>query len=105
VGGEALVILDSGYVRFLLDFVKHVPRSDEFRMLKLAEEVGEASQALIIHRKLDPRKLDLDVRSHDVAMELGDVAMTALVAIASLGFNPSDILAEQWTKTLERFDL
>lgn len=97
-----MVILDEEYMDHILRFVKTAPLSDEFRILKVTEEVGEAAQALTGMRKLNPRKADQHVSAHDVCMELGDVVMTALVAIASMGFNPNDILIDQWQKTLER---
>jgi len=96
------VILDKEYTDFILRFVRAVPLTDEFQILKVTEEVGEAAQALIGMRKLNPRK-EVHVSAHDVCMELGDVVMTALVAIASMGFDPNDILIDQWQKTRERF--
>lgn len=99
------MILDDKYLNWVSQFARHVPLTDEFRILKVMEEAGEVAQALIGARKLNPRKIDQDVRYHDVAMELGDVVMTALVAIVSLGFNPNDILTQQEDKTRRNFNL
>lgn len=99
------MILSDEYSDFLILFTRTLPLSDEFRALKVMEEAGEAAQALIGWRKMNPQKLDQHVRPHDVAMEYGDVVMTALVAIVSLGFSPNDILTDQANKTRERFNL
>lgn len=58
------------------------------RVLKVAEELGEAVAAWIGATGQNPRK----GRTHttaDVAGELADVAFTALVAIASIGHDPA----------------
>lgn len=91
---------------FILDFVKRTQDLEGMnnwaRMAKVMEELGEAGQALILHEKLNPRKTDQDVRIYDIAMEYGDVVMTALVAIVALGFDPETVLQEQRRKTEER---
>ncbi|CAM3236095.1 MazG-like family protein [Stackebrandtia soli] len=61
------------------------------RILKLGEEVGEASSAWIGALGQNPRKGVTHTRA-DVAAELADVAITALVAIASLGFDPRTVV-------------
>jgi hypothetical protein len=62
------------------------------RVLKVSEEVGEAAQAWISATGQNPRKGITHSRV-DVAGELADVVMAALVAIASLGVNPGATLA------------
>ena len=57
------------------------------RILKVTEEAGEAAQAWIGALGQNPRKGVTHSRA-EVAGELADVAFTALVAIASLGFDP-----------------
>lgn len=62
------------------------------RILKVTEEAGEAAGAWIGLTGQNPRKgvtHDLD----DVAGELADVALTALVAIESLGLDAYGVLA------------
>jgi NTP pyrophosphatase (non-canonical NTP hydrolase) len=61
------------------------------RVLKVAEETGEAAQAWIGATGQNPRKGVTHSRA-DVAGELADVVMAALVAIASLGIDPGAAL-------------
>ncbi|RAO31651.1 hypothetical protein ONO23_03411 [Micromonospora noduli] len=61
------------------------------RILKLTEEVGEASAAWIGLLGQNPRKGVTHTRE-DVAAELADVAFTALVAIESLGLDAQTAL-------------
>jgi NTP pyrophosphatase (non-canonical NTP hydrolase) len=57
-----------------------------FRILKVVEEAGEAAAAWIGAAGNNPRKGVTHTRG-DVAAELADVAITALVAIESLGLD------------------
>lgn len=61
------------------------------RILKIGEEFGEASAAWIGAAGQNPRK-GVTHTPQDVADELGDVAFTALVALASLGFDPRTVM-------------
>jgi NTP pyrophosphatase (non-canonical NTP hydrolase) len=71
------------------------------RILKLTEEAGEAAQAWIGVIGANPRKGQTHTRDQ-VAAELADVAITALVAIRSLGMDPDEVIAACATKVLER---
>lgn len=71
------------------------------QLLKLQEEVGEVAAGWIGVLGLNPRKGVTHARE-DVAMELADVVITALVGIQMLGFTPDYILAQQVEKTEER---
>lgn len=71
------------------------------RILKLTEEAGEAAAAWIGASGQNPRK-GVTHTYADVADELADVAFTALVAIASLGFSPQDTLARCAQKVADR---
>lgn len=71
------------------------------RMLKIVEEAGEAAAAWIGTLGQNPRKGVTHSRQ-DVADELGDVAFTALVAAASLGYDPREVLARVATKVRTR---
>jgi NTP pyrophosphatase (non-canonical NTP hydrolase) len=71
------------------------------RILKIVEEAGEAAAAWIGTTGQNPRKGITHTRA-DVAAELGDVAFTALVAAASLGFDPRTVLAEVAHKVTAR---
>jgi NTP pyrophosphatase (non-canonical NTP hydrolase) len=62
------------------------------RILKIVEEAGEAAAAWIGTLGQNPRK-GITHSRQDVADELGDVAFTALVAAASLGYDPREVLA------------
>ncbi|MEU4244228.1 AAA family ATPase [Actinoplanes sp. NPDC026619] len=71
------------------------------RILKIVEEAGEAAAAWIGTLGQNPRKGVTHSR-HDVADELGDVAFTALVAAASLGYDPREVLAQVAAKVRPR---
>lgn len=73
------------------------------RILKIVEEAGEAASAWIGTIGQNPRKGVTHTRS-DVAAELGDVAFTALVAAASLGFDPETVLADVARKVTARLN-
>ncbi len=75
------------------------------RILKLVEEVGEVAEARIGQLGQNPRKGVTHTRD-DVAAELADVVITALVALQSLEVDPATILtrkAEAVALRLERF--
>lgn len=71
------------------------------RILKIVEEAGEAAAAWAGTLGQNPRKGITHTRQ-DVADELGDVAFTALVAAASLGFDPAVVLAGVARKVVDR---
>lgn len=67
---------------------------EHIRILKLSEEVGEVAEAYLGMTGTNPRKGQThDIE--DVRSELADVALAALVAIASLNGNPMAELAER----------
>lgn len=82
-------------------------RSDEeltLRILKLSEEVGEVAEALIGMRGQNPRK-GVTHTSDDVAGELCDVIVTAMVALNTLTGDPKvsrAYLASKMTRLLAR---
>jgi phosphoribosyl-ATP pyrophosphohydrolase len=63
------------------------------RVAKVAEEAGEAIGAWIGLTGQNPRK-GVTHTCDDVAGELADAAFAALVAIRSLGYDPSCVMAE-----------
>jgi len=71
------------------------------RILKISEEIGEVATAWAGVTGQNPRKGSTH-SLQDVADELGDVALTALVAVASLGFDPRQVLAGTASKVRER---
>ena len=79
-------------------------RSDQevtLRLLKLAEEVGEVSQAWIGVQGQNPRK-GVTHTHPDVQDELCDVIVTAAVALASLVGNPQYVLDQKLAKIAAR---
>ncbi len=73
------------------------------RLLKIQEELGEASAAWIGAIGQNPRK----GKTHtfeDVVMELGDVVFTTLVAINSLGYSPQVIMRTVTDKMQTRLE-
>ena len=73
------------------------------RILKVTEEAGEAAGAWIGVIGQNPRKGITHTRK-DVAGELADVALTALVAIESLGMDAQQVLTDCANKVLARID-
>jgi len=71
------------------------------RVLKVAEEAGEAAAAWIGYVGQNPRK-GATHTTEEVAAELADVAFTALVAIASVGHDPARTLADCLAKVSRR---
>jgi NTP pyrophosphatase (non-canonical NTP hydrolase) len=72
-----------------------------FRVLKVAEEAGEAASAWIGVTGANPRK-GVTHTVEQVAAELADVALTALIAIESLGLDHRAALEECARKVTER---
>jgi NTP pyrophosphatase (non-canonical NTP hydrolase) len=72
-----------------------------FRILKVTEEAGEAATAWIGVTGGNPRKGVTHTRD-DVAAELADVALTALIAIESLGLDHHRVLRECALKVADR---
>ncbi len=73
------------------------------RILKLTEEAGEVARAWIGLTGQNPRR-GVTHTVDEVAAELADTAITALVAIESLGLDSSQVLADCATKVLARLD-
>jgi NTP pyrophosphatase (non-canonical NTP hydrolase) len=71
------------------------------RILKVVEEAGEAARAWIGVLGQNPRKGVTHTRE-DVAAELADTAITALVAIESLGLDPWTVMRDCADKILTR---
>lgn len=73
------------------------------QMLKLSEEVGEASSAWIGYIGQNPRK-GVTHNKTDVVNELIDVAITALVGIARLGEDPNEAMNYKLNVIMERYE-
>ena len=73
------------------------------RILKVMEEAGEAAAARIGMLGQNPRK-GVSHTAEDVAAELADVAITALVAIESLGFDAQEVMKACARKVSDRIE-
>ncbi|WP_166027922.1 MazG-like family protein [Streptomyces chilikensis] len=74
------------------------------QVLKLAEETGEAAQAVIGARGTNPRKKHIPADWSDVHAEVADVVVTSLVALQRM--RPDDAAAylrEQLASKAEKF--
>lgn len=90
------------YEQFLLDFLGQDPgKPDAARILKLQEEVGEVTEAFLSFKGWMWRK-ENGTSAWDVCMELADVAMTAMLAMAVIGYGPDQMMQAQMEKTLKR---
>jgi NTP pyrophosphatase (non-canonical NTP hydrolase) len=92
--------LDEEYETFLLEFVQRVPRPLNIRVLKVQEETGEVAEALVAWLGFKP---GVEATPWDIAMELADVAMTAMVAMIDVGYGPSQMLEAQMEKVKKKF--
>lgn len=73
------------------------------RVMKVTEEAGEVAQAWIGAHGANPRK-GYSHTLDDVAGELADVVLAALVAMESLGYRPEKTLATRVAELHERLD-
>ncbi|WP_280851849.1 MazG-like family protein [Streptomyces sp. SAI-041] len=71
------------------------------RMLKLSEEVGEVSEAVIGAMGQNPRK-GVSHSWEDVQGELCDVVITALVALRTLTPDPREVFHGHLSRVTER---
>nr|MDD3719779.1 phosphoribosyl-ATP pyrophosphohydrolase [Candidatus Gracilibacteria bacterium] len=72
----------------------------DFSLLKLYEELGEYSQAVLIHRKKSrPEKfLPENESKEEVAKELADVVGMAIVNAHVFGIDLEEALSKKWIK-------
>src|SRR5262245_23109541 len=85
-------------VHWLNDANGHYPSEVTLRILKIGEEFGEASAAWIGYMGQNPRK-ELTHNISQVADELCDVIISAMVALASLPIDDKGFQAE-WQSLL-----
>ncbi|MBY8872880.1 MazG-like family protein [Micromonospora sp. PLK6-60] len=87
-----------------LDAINGCDREETgLRILKVTEEAGEAASAWIGTIGQNPRK-GVTHTTEDVAAELADVVLTALVAIASIGHDPRQVITACVGKVAARLD-
>lgn len=94
----------SRIVRYLNAYNGYSQGEETLRILKIGEEFGEAAEAWIGYLGQNPRKGVTHSRE-DVIGELADVAVTALVAIESLGADASGELANKLRSIVDRLRL
>nr|WP_035797382.1 MazG-like family protein [Kitasatospora mediocidica] len=80
------------------------PHETAMRLLKLAEEVGEVSQAYIGLQGQNPRKGQTHTEA-DVADELCDVVVTAMVALHSFAQDPAQHFAAKIQRIADRVNV
>ena len=70
----------------------------QFAMYKLVEEIGEFSQAVLIHdRKSRPEKfLPKKESKYEVGLELADVICMAIVNADRLGIDIEQAISDKW---------
>lgn len=73
------------------------------RLMKLSEEVGEVNSAYIGVRGLNKRK-GVTHTDKDVASELCDVVITAMVALHDWTDNPAEFLENHVNKIIRRVE-
>src|SRR4051812_35539534 len=92
--------LEKKVVENALDYGKeyNINIDEDFALLKLYEEVGELSQAVLIHRKKSrPEKHMPEEKSkEEVAKELADVVGMAMVNAHLMGVDLEDALTKKW---------
>ncbi len=76
----------------------NVDIDEDFALIKLYEEVGEFSQAVLIHRKKSrPEKhVTEDVSKRELAKELADIVGMAMVNAHLLGIDLEEAIDKKW---------
>ena len=76
----------------------NVKIDEDFALIKLYEEVGEFSQAVLIHRKKRrPKKhVAKNISKREVAKELADVVGMAIVNAHLLGIDLEEAINKKW---------
>jgi len=76
----------------------NVKIDEDFALLKLYEEVGELSQAVLIHRKKSrPEKhVSEEISKKELAKELADVVGMAIVNAHLLGIDLEEAIDKKW---------
>lgn len=80
---------------------QRVSHGTDYRLVKLQEEVGEVAQAFIGYVGANARK-GCTHTSEDVAKELADVVVTAMVALHDWTDDPERFMKEHLQRLLER---
>jgi len=78
----------------------HIEMDQNFAVLKLYEEVGEFSQAVLIHKKqCRPEKCkDFDCSKEELGKELTDIIGMAVINADLLGIDLEEAILKKWCK-------
>ena len=97
--------VEEGIVKNAMEYGEkyNVKIDEDFALLKLYEEVGELSQAVLIHRKKSrPEKyLNTDASLKEVADELADVLGMVVVNAHLLGVDLEEAVNRKWINRKE----
>jgi NTP pyrophosphatase (non-canonical NTP hydrolase) len=100
-------ILSDEYLKLVQELFEHYTEHGDvtlqLQMIKIQEELGEAAAALIGAMGSNPRK-GFTHTTTDVAMELADVVITAVLAISMCRKDVNETLRAQVLKTQGRLD-
>jgi NTP pyrophosphatase (non-canonical NTP hydrolase) len=99
-------ILSDEYLKLIQELFEHYTENGvtlQLQMIKIQEELGEAAAALIGAMGSNPRK-GFTHTTTDVAMELADVVITAVLAITMCRKDVNETLRAQVLKTQGRLD-
>lgn len=92
--------IEKKVVENALDYGKeyNINIDEDFVLLKLYEEVGELSQAVLIHRKKSrPEKhLSEEKSKEEIAKELADVLGMVMVNAHLMGIDLEKVVIEKW---------
>ncbi len=97
--------VEEGIVKNAMEYGEkyNVKIDEDFALLKLYEEVGELSQAVLIHRKKSrPEKyLNTDASLKEVADELADVLGMVIVNAHLFGVDLEEAVNRKWINRKE----
>jgi len=92
--------LEKAVIKNADDYSKqhHIEFTQDFSALKLVEEVGEFTQALLIHQKRcrESKFLSEEISLQELGKEIADVIGMAIVNAHILGINLEDAIDKKW---------
>ncbi len=93
-------LLQQKVIKTALDYGKrhNIKIDKDFAMIKLYEEVGEFSQAVLIHRKRCRKKklISSELSKKELSKELADVVGLAIVNAYLLDIDLEDAIDRKW---------
>lgn len=98
--------IEKKVVENAIDYGKeyNITIDEDFALLKLYEEVGELSQAVLIHRKKSrPEKhLPEEKSKEEIAKELADVLGMVMVNAHLMGIDLEKVVTEKWINRIKK---